>query len=59
MGHVCKQDRREAMFDARGIFLAYVCPRCRKEKMLRYRPEVFTDPDYWHDEPISEDHWGY
>ena len=45
----------EAEFDARGIFLVYACDKCRKEKLSKFRPDVLTDPDYWHDEPIDED----
>jgi hypothetical protein len=43
----------DAEFDARGIFLAYVCPKCRKEKLSRYRSDVLTDPGYYCDEPIE------
>jgi hypothetical protein len=46
---------RHAVRDARGIFLCYVCEKCRKEKLSKYRPDVLFDPDYWHDEPIDED----
>jgi hypothetical protein len=37
---------REATFDARGIFLTYVCEKCRKEKLSHYRPEVLSDSNY-------------
>ena len=37
---------REEVVDARGIFVTYVCPDCRKEKLAGYRPEIFSDPDY-------------
>jgi hypothetical protein len=33
-------------YDARGIFLTYVCDDCRKEKLSHYRPEVLTDSNY-------------
>jgi hypothetical protein len=46
---------RRAAFDARGIFLAYVCDACEREKLSGYRPDVLTDPNYWHSEPIDED----
>jgi hypothetical protein len=46
---------REDAHDARGLFLCFVCDRCRKEKLARYRPDVLSDPNYWHDEPIEED----
>ena len=45
----------DAQHDARGIFLCYTCDKCHDEKMERYRPDVLSDPDYWHDEPIDED----
>jgi len=44
---------KEAEHDARGIFLTYVCDKCRTEKLSGFRPDVLTDPDYWHDEPIE------
>ena len=40
-------------FDARGIELCRACPKCRKEKLARYRPEVLTDSQYQADEPIE------
>jgi hypothetical protein len=46
---------REAEYDARGIFLDYVCDKCRKQKLSKYRRDVLTDPNYWTDEPIDED----
>jgi hypothetical protein len=46
---------KEAEHDARGIFLCYVCDRCRREKLSHYRSDVLSDPNYWHDEPIEED----
>ena len=46
---------REEQYDARGIFLTFTCSRCEKEKLSHYRPDVLTDPGYWHDEPIEED----
>jgi hypothetical protein len=47
--------RKEAAHDARGIFLTYVCAKCRREKLSHYRPDVLTDPAYWADEPIDGD----
>jgi len=35
-----------AVHDARGIFVAYVCKQCEKEKLKGYRPEIFTDSNY-------------
>lgn len=37
---------REARYDARGIFLTYVCEKCVEEKLGKFRPEVLTDPNY-------------
>lgn len=42
-------------YDARGIYLCGACEQCWPEKRQQYRPDVLTDPDYWHDEPIDED----
>ena len=41
--------------DARGIPLCRVCPDCKSERMVKYRPDVLTDPNYWADEPIEEE----
>jgi hypothetical protein len=41
--------------DARGIPLCKACDKCRREKLSKYRPDVLTDGDYWHDEPIDEE----
>lgn len=41
--------------DARGIELCRTCPKCHDEKMGRYRPEVLTNANYDHDEPIEEE----
>ena len=46
---------REPLYDARGIFCCYVCPTCEKEKKVKYRTDIFTDPNYWCDEPIYDD----
>lgn len=45
----------KALHDARDIFVAYVCDACEQRVKSRYRPEIFTDPNYWTDEPIDED----
>jgi len=39
--------------DAKGIPLARVCRKCKREKLSKYRPEVLTDSDYTADEPIE------
>ncbi len=44
-----------AAHDARMIFLCYVCDKCEEERLGHFRPDVLTDPNYWHDEPIEED----
>jgi hypothetical protein len=41
--------------DARGIPLARVCGKCRKEKLSGFRPEVLTDPNYQADEDVYGD----
>lgn len=46
---------RTEQHDARGIFLCFTCSKCEREKLARFRPDVLTDLNYWHDEPIDED----
>lgn len=46
---------RGELYDARGIFCAFICDHCEAEKRLRYRPEIFLNPKYWADEDIEED----
>ena len=46
---------RRPLHDARGIFCCYVCDKCEYSKRGRYRPDIFEDPNYWHDEPIEPD----
>jgi len=41
--------------DARGIPCCRVCDRCEEEKRARYRPEIFSAPQYECDEPIEPD----
>lgn len=31
--------------DAQGIPLCRVCPRCKRQKLARYRPEILTGYD--------------
>ncbi len=45
----------EALFDAKGIFCTYVCPKCVKEKKAKFRPEIFIDFSYEADEMIDPD----
>lgn len=42
--------------DGRGIPLALVCDKCRKEKLSRYRSDIM-DSNYETDEPIESDDW--
>ena len=53
--HCGSGEFREAVHDARGIFVAYVCSECRESKLSGYRRDIFTDPGYECDEPIEED----
>ena len=53
--HPCPRDKRRALFDARGIFCCYVCDACEEVKRSRYRPEIFTDPNYKADEPFEDE----
>ena len=46
---------RHALYDARGIFCAYVCDKCEAEKRRGYRAEIFEDPSYWTDELVEEE----
>jgi hypothetical protein len=48
-------EEREAEYDARGIFLTYACGKCRREKLAGYRPEVLSDPNYEHSEPLDDE----
>ena len=48
---------RDAIHDARGIFVAYACDGCREERLGRYRPEIFEDPNYAADEPIEPEEY--
>jgi hypothetical protein len=42
-------------YDARGIPLKRVCERCEHRLRDEFRPDVLTDSNYWHDEPIEGD----
>jgi hypothetical protein len=39
-------------YDGHGIFLCHVCPKCRKEKLSKYRQDIFEP--YTCDEAIEE-----
>lgn len=45
----------EAQYDARSIFMCYTCSQCHELQMSKYRPDVLTNNNYWHDEPIEEE----
>ena len=48
---------REPLYDARGIFVDYVCRRCEKKVKAKFRPEIFTDPGYdTYGEQVEEDY---
>jgi hypothetical protein len=53
--HICDKDKRRPLHDARGIFCCYVCDECEEDQRAKYRPDIFTDPNYWHDEPIDDE----
>jgi len=42
-------------YDARGIPLARVCEKCKKEKLSKYRSEVINNPNYEAMEQIEPD----
>ena len=46
---------RRELLDARGLFCTFICDQCEAEKRAEFRADIFTDPNYWHDEPIEED----
>ena len=48
---------RHALIDARGIFCAYVCRKCEAKKRAGFRPDIFTDANYWTDEPIESEEY--
>jgi hypothetical protein len=50
---ICDDEQWDEI-DARGIYLTFVCERCRDEKLSKYRADVLTDCNYWHIEPIDE-----
>lgn len=47
---------RYLLHDARGIPCGFVCEKCEANKKAKYRPEIFTDGGYEHDEPLDEDY---
>jgi hypothetical protein len=51
--HQCERSESWEEYDARGIYLTRVCPKCQKEKLAGFRQEVLTDSQYEADEPIE------
>ena len=43
------------LLDARGIYCSRVCDECEQRVRQQFRPDIFTDSNYWADEPIEED----
>ena len=52
--HCGSGEFRTPLYDARGVFCAYVCSKCDAEVRGKYRADVFTDSDYWTDEPVED-----
>jgi hypothetical protein len=44
-----------ALYDARGAFCTYVCTECEEKREKEFRPEIFTNANYYTDEPIEEE----
>lgn len=44
---------KRAIYDGYGIFLTYVCPKCEKEKIAGFRPDIFSR--YETDEPVDDE----
>jgi hypothetical protein len=42
-----------AVYDGHGIILFYSCRKCHKEKLSKYRLDIFEN--YRPDEPLDED----
>lgn len=42
--------------DARGIYVAKVCPDCEETTKSKYRKDIFEDFNYHADEPIEADY---
>ena len=47
-GHIYdwNEDYVYELFDASGIFVAYVCDKCVEKVKSKYRPEIFTNSNY-------------
>jgi hypothetical protein len=46
--------RRRELVDAKGYFCTFYCDKCEKEKRAKFRPEIFTDSNYY-TEPGEDD----
>lgn len=46
---------REELFDGHGIHLCFVCTQCRKQKLAKFRPDIFER--YQCDEPIEAEEY--
>lgn len=44
------------LYDARGIYVSRICEDCEEKVRSKFRPDIFTDSEYWHDEPIEEEY---
>jgi len=44
----------DALQDGYGIFMCYACPKCEKEKLKKFRPDIFER--YPTDEQIEDDY---
>lgn len=44
------------LLDARGIFVGFCCDDCEATLREKFRPEIFTDPNYVAEEQIEEDY---
>lgn len=48
-------EEKEAQYDGHGIFLTYTCTQCYKEKIGKFRKDIFTQ--YECDEPIEPEEY--
>lgn len=39
------KDERYAIYDGKGIFLAYVCDKCEADTLKRFRPDIMENYD--------------
>ena len=44
------------LHDARGIPVGRVCESCIDEVEAKFRPDIFTDSNYYADEAIDEEY---